>query len=451
MSTTEKTVQNPMVDAITPFFAPFEHKDGQNEHLVGGKAGRQALMSSLFDDISLIPENLVFARKVFGSLGYNPIPYGTTFTSAGYNEFKKSFAEKVRPIIESFEADPNPDFGLEVETQCKEIVMQSEFSPELEGAFRQAFASYIAHLLPGDFTYLRSSAPSEDGFEASGSGKYDSIPSVTEVSKVLDVIKLCAASRFNSTALDYQVGMREREEEFRKPLLDLPFAVLIQRMINSKAAGTVMTTDTQSGNPDFISINLSYGLGESVVANLVNPDKFTVSKKRLLAGKYAIVDRNIGSKETTRQFKEGAHENIEVSETPLELQRVQCVPDAVVHQVAKMCLAWADIVGYDADIEVSLTHSSDQGWRVYFTQIRPVTAMKVDKTTLVTYTIPHGLNTAAKVISKHGEKVGVSKIVSAKVVEIKFHGLDEDALKVNFAKMFKQALRAAGVDFELGS
>lgn len=433
------------------FFASFDTMQGKNESAVGGKAGRQATMSSLFDNVDNIPKNLTFARSVFGSLGYNPIPYGTSFTATAYDEFKKDFEAKLRPLMEEFEKNPNPDFGLEIESKAKEIVMSTDFSEELKDAYLQAFREYAAHLQPGDFTYLRSSAPSEDGFEASGSGKYDSIPSITDEEKVLQVLKQCIASRFNSTALDYQVTMREREAEFNKPLFDLPFAVLMQRMINSKVAGTVMTMDTQSGNPDFISINLSYGLGESVVANLVNPDKFTLSKKRLLANQYAIVDRIVGSKQTTRQFKEGAHENIEVTDTPIELQRIQCVPDKVVHQIAKMCLAWADIVGYHADIEVSLTHSAAEGWRVYFTQIRPVTAIDVDKNTLITYTIPAASKEEAdsKLISNHGEKVGVSKIVTAKVVEIKFHGLSEDALKMNFAKMFKQALYAAGVDFQV--
>lgn len=429
------------------FFASFDTEQGKSEESVGGKAGRQATMSEMFDNPEIIPSDQKFAKKVFTSLGYNPIPYGTTFTNTAYEDFKKSFSAEIAPLTQALERSPNPDHGLQVQSKARTIVESKPFSIELQEAFTEAIKDYKSHINEGDFTYCRSSAPSEDGFVASGSGKYDSIPCASTVEDIMNTTRQCVASRFNSTAMLYQIDMKKREKEFDRPLLDLPFAVLIQRLINSDAAGTGMTVDTQSGNPDFIVLNLSYGLGESVVANHVNADKFVISKKRLLEGKYPIVNKTIGSKHQIRRYKTGAPENIEVSDTPKERKLLQCVPDHVAIQTAKMILAWSQLVGYEADCEVAITNKTNEGWRIYFTQIRPITALQVDKKVMITYSVPEEVKSEALVLLQSGEKVGVSKVLPAKIVELQFHDMDEKKLEIHFPRLFKQALDKSGVHY----
>ena len=71
----------------------------------------------------------------------------------------------------------------------------------------------------------------------------------------------------------------------------------------------MFTIDTESGFQDVVFITSSYGLGETVVQGAVNPDEFYVHKPALMAGKLAVIRRNLGSKlmrmEFTHRGREG--------------------------------------------------------------------------------------------------------------------------------------------------
>lgn len=69
-------------------------------------------------------------------------------------------------------------------------------------------------------------------------------------------------------------------------------------MIRSDLAvsGVMFTMDTESGFDQVVFITSSYGLGEMIVQGAVNPDEYYVHKPGILAGRPAIIRRNLGSK-----------------------------------------------------------------------------------------------------------------------------------------------------------
>ena len=52
-------------------------------------------------------------------------------------------------------------------------------------------------------------------------------------------------------------------------------------MVNSRCAGVMFTINPVTGNRDEIVIEGNYGLGETVVSGVVNPDDFVVDKAQL--------------------------------------------------------------------------------------------------------------------------------------------------------------------------
>jgi pyruvate,water dikinase len=57
--------------------------------------------------------------------------------------------------------------------------------------------------------------------------------------------------------------------------------VVVQRMVNPRAAGVAMTLDPHNGDRSKIAIESSFGLGENVVGGTVTPDSFVVDKVML--------------------------------------------------------------------------------------------------------------------------------------------------------------------------
>src|SRR3546814_5280870 len=87
--------------------------------------------------------------------------------------------------------------------------------------------------------------------------------------------------------------------EFRRVLFRSFLSAGVQLMVRSDvgASGVLFTLDTESGFRDVVFVTSSYGLGEMVVQDAVNPDEFYVYKPTLAKGKPAILRRSLGSKQ----------------------------------------------------------------------------------------------------------------------------------------------------------
>jgi hypothetical protein len=137
---------------------------------------------------------------------------------------------------------------------------------------------------------VRSSATAEDLPDASFAGQQETFLNIVGLENIMHAIKEVFASLYNDRAISYRV---------HKGFLhaDVALSAGIQRMVRSDkgAAGVMFTLDTESGFRDAVFVTSSYGLGETVVQGAVNPDEFYVHKP-MLAGKKAVVRRNLGSK-----------------------------------------------------------------------------------------------------------------------------------------------------------
>ena len=99
--------------------------------------------------------------------------------------------------------------------------------------------------------------------------------SITGTEDVIESIKKCWASLFTAH------NIIQRIEVGLDPL-DAESSIIVKEMIDSKISGTGFNFDLASGWHEpasgVISFDVSYGLGESIVKGITNPDRFLLHR-----------------------------------------------------------------------------------------------------------------------------------------------------------------------------
>jgi pyruvate,water dikinase len=222
------------------------------------------------------------------------VPDGFATTAEAFREFL-SRDGLGRRIVEVLDGLDHRDVG-ELERRgaaVRQLILASELPPELRAAVGAAYRRLSeASGEPATDVAVRSSATAEDLPEASFAGQQETFLNVRGESAVCDAVRRCFASLYTNRAIVYR-----REKGFTDVAVALSAGV--QKMVRSDlgAAGVIFTLDTESGFRDVVLVTASWGLGESVVRGVVNPDEFCVFKPTLAAGFRPIVEKRLGSKE----------------------------------------------------------------------------------------------------------------------------------------------------------
>ncbi len=116
---------------------------------------------------------------------------------------------------------------------------------------------------------VRSSATAEDLPAASFAGQQDTYLNVVGSAAILQHVSRCWASLFTERAVTYRLG---KGFDHRK----VHMAVVVQQMVFPRAAGILFTADPVTSNRKVAYVEASFGLGEALVAGLVNADVYTV-------------------------------------------------------------------------------------------------------------------------------------------------------------------------------
>lgn len=99
---------------------------------------------------------------------------------------------------------------------------------------------------------VRSSAAGEDGAESSFAGQYDTVLGVGTEEDLAEAVRTCAASAGSDRAAHYgAAGARMH--------------IVVQQMVDARAAGVVFTADPVSARRDLLVIDAVHGLGEALV------------------------------------------------------------------------------------------------------------------------------------------------------------------------------------------
>ncbi len=123
---------------------------------------------------------------------------------------------------------------------------------------------------------VRSSATAEDLPTASFAGQQDTYLNVVGPVAILQHISRCWASLFTERAVSYRLrnGFDHRKAHM---------AVVVQQMVYPQAAGILFTADPVTSNRKVACVEAGLGLGEALVAGLVNADVYKVRDGELVA------------------------------------------------------------------------------------------------------------------------------------------------------------------------
>jgi pyruvate,water dikinase len=198
---------------------------------------------------------------------------------------------------------------------------------------------------------VRSSAVDEDSAEASFAGQHLTLLNVPRVDEVSDAVREIWWSANSDSAITY----RQRVGLFRRPSI----GVVVQSLLDPVAAGVMFTRNPVTGADERV-IEASWGLGEAVVAGLVIPDMYRLSRSG------EVLERTPGLKKVAiRSLPDGGTREDPVAP---ELTEHLCLSDehlSQLHQLASRC---EEIYGPGRDIEWALA-----GEQIYLLQCRAVT------------------------------------------------------------------------------
>ncbi|MFT4393470.1 PEP/pyruvate-binding domain-containing protein [Gordonia lacunae] len=107
---------------------------------------------------------------------------------------------------------------------------------------------------------VRSSAVGEDGPDQSFAGQYDTVLGVDSADAFVAAVRACVESVHSRRASSYGGNG------------SATMNVVVQRMVDARAAGVVFTADPASGRRDLMVIDAVAGLGESLVDGTAAPD-----------------------------------------------------------------------------------------------------------------------------------------------------------------------------------
>lgn len=292
------------------------------------------------------------------------VPGGFATTSAAWYSFLSHhrLAERIDALLDNLNVDDLHALAA-AGTRIRDWIMRTPLPEALELAIANSYVE-----MGRDVTVaVRSSATAEDLPDASFAGQQETYLNISGITNVLDALRRVYASLYTDRAIAYRV-----HQGYDHKLIAL--SVAVQRMVRSDtgAAGVMFTMDTETGFDQVVFVTSSYGLGESVVQGLVNPDEFYVHKPTLQAGRPAIVRRQLGSKLQRMVYdtQASAGKSVKTEDTSVELRRQFSISDADVSELARYALIIEAHYGRPMDIEWG---KDGETGLIYILQARPET------------------------------------------------------------------------------
>ncbi|MCX6873524.1 MAG: PEP-utilizing enzyme [Verrucomicrobia bacterium] len=203
---------------------------------------------------------------------------------------------------------------------------------------------------------VRSSATAEDLAEASMAGQYETFLEVAGEQEVVAAVIKCWASLHSERARAY---LTECGIDRAKVVM----AVVVQKLVAADVAGVLFTANPRPGALGEMLIESSWGLGEAVVAGLVQPDTFVLDRATGAATSVRTADKTVWIPAGTRS-KGG-------QPTPDGLRQKLSLNSRQVLALWRLGLQVMEHFGSAQDIEWAI-----EGDHVYLLQSRAITTLE---------------------------------------------------------------------------
>ncbi len=241
----------------------------------------------------------------------------------------------------------------------REVVAWFDHTPmpdELRETVIQGYGDLSRALhLPELAVAVRSSATAEDTEGTSFAGEYETYVGMKTGDEVELHVRRCWASAFSARALGY--AWKNNIDP-----LTIHMAIVIQKVVDARAAGVMFTVSPTTGDRSRIVIEACHGLGLGVVGGDVTPDRFIVAK---VEGR--VIDHILGDKHLEYGPDGKAH--------PVEAARreVFSLSDTEVIALSKVGTRLERMRGAPQDIEFAIDRELPAGDNIVLLQCRPVT------------------------------------------------------------------------------
>jgi len=285
-----------------------------------------------------------------------PIPNGFVVTSGAYMKHLEAnnLVGTIDDILGKLDVEDN-DALMAASEKIKELVMNGKIPKDVEADVLKSYKELNEMVGRQCYVAVRSSATAEDLPTASFAGQQSTFLNVFGSEAVLVAVKECWASLFEPRAIFYRV---ENKFEHMKVRL----AAVVQMMVQSEKAGVVFTVDPLYQDPDILSIETAYGLGEVVVSGQVTPDTYRVDKKEL-----GIIDKSVVKQPWMLIKVDGKNKRVEIKD---DAQGKQKLSDLEIKDLAKICKRIEEHYSYPQDIEYAFEKGN-----LYIVQSRPITTL----------------------------------------------------------------------------
>ncbi|WP_018290569.1 phosphoenolpyruvate synthase [Verrucomicrobium sp. 3C] len=340
------------------------------------------------------------------------VPNGFATTAEAYRHFLREaeLDQKLADLLREVNSRNLDDLRKRAK-QARQAILSADFPAGLVEAIRGAYRKLDGNGgQPADVA-VRSSATAEDLPTASFAGQQESYLNIQGEDQLLVACKRCFASLFTDRAISYRI-----DKGFDH--LRIALSIGIQKMVRSDlaASGIMFSIDTESGFPNAVLINASYGLGENIVQGAINPDEYYVFKPTLRDGFRPILQKTMGSKEFKLVYDLGGSKFVKNVPVPPEERRRYAISDEEILQLAR----WACVIEEHYSKKRGMPTPMDMEWakdgltgELFILQARPETVQsQKNRNVLEIYRLQEQSKPLARGRSV-GEKVasGVARVI----------------------------------------
>lgn len=279
-----------------------------------------------------------------------PVPPGFVVTTTAYRALTDD--AEIQELVERLDSLDTADADALTTTagEIRALIQNRSFNESAERAIADALDN------DADTTYaVRSSATAEDLPAASFAGQHDTHLSVP-ADDVVDRIRDCMASLFTDRAVAY----RARNDIAHSTV---EMAVVVQEMVDADAAGVLFTADPDTNSRAIVSVDATFGLGDTVVSGEVSADNARVNKE---TGE--VLDYDVGEKAT--ELRVAAESGTDATSTSAERRGRRVLSDSQLRTLVDLGTRIEALFDAPQDIEWAL---SDGGFQIV--QSRPITSL----------------------------------------------------------------------------
>jgi len=247
-------------------------------------------------------------------------------------------------------AFPVPDGFVVTTTAFRHAHRSAEaIPPDVADAIKAAYRN-----IGSPTVAVRSSATAEDLDDASMAGQYETYLDLQGDQNVLDAVVKCWGS-INSERVCAYLKKHDIPHEH------VAMAVVVQELVPAEKAGVLFTANPRTGSKHELLVEANWGLGETVVSGMVQPDMLVLDRATGAVESQVISDKHVW-------IEPGAHETRPL---PPDKRRIACLNSTEVVELWKLGLNVMDHFDSPQDIEWAIA-----GGKVYLLQTRSVTTLE---------------------------------------------------------------------------